>query len=139
MGGQLRQVNVCVANIQTISSIFKFLVAPKCIKKIIAQLKNTYRRVLSLDPKNKRVHYYLARNYLHKKDYTNAENEMRIYLDMKIDSIQRGWANHYLGHILRRQKRYDEAYKMFKSILANEKQAVEKVDGKNEGKKEVTA
>ena len=82
-------------------------------KKDYRAAENTFRRTLSLDSKNKRVRYYLARNFLHKKDYANAENEMRIYLDMKIDPIQRGWANHYLGHILRRQKRYEDAHKAF--------------------------
>ena len=63
---------------------------------------------------------------------------MRIYLDMKIDSIQRGWANHYLGHNLRRQNDTMKRIKCSKHTRKR-KTSGRKVDGKNEGKKEVTA
>ena len=77
--------------------------------------ENTFRRVLTISPKNERAHFYLARLYLRMKKYKEAEKEINIYLKFDTNDYQKGYAHYYHGHILMRQRKYTEAADSYES------------------------
>ena len=75
--------------------------------------EGSFNRVLLISPKNERVHYYLARLYMDKRSYTQAEEQMNTYLKFDLSDYHKGYAYYYQGHIYARQKRFADAKKSY--------------------------
>ena len=75
--------------------------------------EGSFNRVLLIAPKNERVHYYLARLYMDKRSYVQAEEHINTYLKFDLSDYHKGYAYYFQGHIYGRQKKYAEAKKSY--------------------------
>jgi tetratricopeptide (TPR) repeat protein len=95
----------------------------------------SFNRVLLIAPKNERVHYYLARLYLSKKSYTQAEEHINTYLRFDLSDYQKGYAYYLQGHIYARQKKHSQAKKAYDLAWSTNK--VKNADKKSEQMKKI--
>jgi tetratricopeptide (TPR) repeat protein len=104
-----------------------------------------FKQVLTVDPKNQRVNYYMARLYLRWNKLPKAEASLKAYLAFTdIDAVQRSQALYYYGSLEARRKNLDAAEKYWKEAwkLGKSKQAKRRLDrlkekrakSKNKGK-----
>lgn len=82
-------------------------------RKYIAAEK-TFMQVLKSDPKNERVHYYLARLYLKWKKYDLAKAHIEKYLSYDLSKYHRGYAHFFQGKIYSRLKMWALAEKAYR-------------------------
>ena len=73
------------------------------------QSERTFKKVLAIDSKNERVHFYLSRLYLRWRKISLAQNHIDKYLTFELSDVHKGYAHYYQGHIFSRQKRWEEA------------------------------
>ncbi len=77
------------------------------------QSEKTFKKVLAIDGKNERVHFYLARLYLRWRKINLSEKYINSYLQFDLSNMHKGHAFYYQGHIFSRQKRWEEAKKSY--------------------------
>ena len=71
--------------------------------------EKTLKKILEVDPKNERAHYYLARMYLRWKKIELAQKHIDIYLDFELSKLHRGYALAIQGKILSRLGQWSDA------------------------------
>ena len=78
----------------------------------------TWDRILEVDPKNNRVHYWKAVTYIRKGEAKKAEESARRYLASDhLETWQRSNAQWRLGQSLFRQKQYGDAREAYKEAI----------------------
>ena len=78
-------------------------------KRQYAASETTFKRVLSIDDRNERVHYYLQRLYLRWGKYDQSLSHADQYLAYDLSDYQKSYALYYKGNVYYKQKMWDEA------------------------------
>lgn len=88
----------------------------------------SFQRVLAIDPKARRVRYYVGVTHVRARRFDAAIPELRTYLSYDgLEPYQVSWANYRLGRALEGLKRWAEAVDAY--------QAAVKADGHDESRK----
>lgn len=103
-----------IINLQLLGRIYMY-------QNRFAKSEQTFKRVLNIDSKNRRVHYYLGRLYLRWRKNDMAYKHLNRYLQYSLSDSHKGYAFYYMGHVHARKKQYakaetsyNEAYKYAK-------------------------
>ncbi|MEC7948077.1 MAG: tetratricopeptide repeat protein [Myxococcota bacterium] len=97
-----------------------------------------FQHVLTVDPKNQRAHYYIARLYLRWGKLKKADRHLATYLAFTdIDNKQRADALYYQGTLRMRQKNPKAAEKLWKEAvrIAKHKRAKRRLEKMKNNKK----
>jgi tetratricopeptide (TPR) repeat protein len=78
-------------------------------KRQYAASETTFKRVLSINNGNERVHYYLQRLYLRWGKYDQSLSHADQYLAFDLSDYQQSYAQYYKGNVYYKQKMWDEA------------------------------
>jgi len=74
-----------------------------------------FDRILEVDPKNQRVHYWKGVALLRSKKREAAMTEFQTYLKYEhLEDYQRSWTLYRIGQVYRGDKEYGKAYEAFK-------------------------
>jgi tetratricopeptide (TPR) repeat protein len=108
-------------------------------KRLYEDSEVSFKRVLTIDDDNQRVHYYMQRMYLRWRKLELSEQQADIYLAFPdISDDQRGYALFYKGHIRYRQQRYPEARTLYEEAwkvarIKSAKSRIERIDEQHSG------
>ena len=83
-------------------------------RRMYEQSEATYKRVLSIDDDNERVHYYMQRLYLRWGKHDQSIEHADKYLSYNISDHQRAYSLYYKGNVYYKQQRWDEAEACYK-------------------------
>jgi tetratricopeptide (TPR) repeat protein len=77
--------------------------------------EGSFKRVLEVDEKNERAHYYLARLYLRWKKYDLAKTHIEKYLTYDLSKSHKGYAYFIQGKVYSRLEMWGAAEKSFRT------------------------
>ena len=91
-----------IINLQLLGRIYMY-------ENQFAKSEQTFKKVILIDSKNQRVHYYLGRLYLRWRKNDLAYKHLYRYLQYSLSDMHKGYAFYYLGHVYARDKEYVKA------------------------------
>ena len=91
--------------------------------------------ILTVDSKNERAHYYLARMYLRWKKYDLAKQHIETYLEFNLSRTHSGYAHLIQGKVYSRLKRWKEAERAYRTSYKEIKKSSAKALAERAGEK----
>jgi tetratricopeptide (TPR) repeat protein len=83
-------------------------------RRLYPESETTFKRIISIDANNERVHYYLQRLYLRWGKLDESLAHADKYLAFNLSDYQRSYALYYKGTVYEKQGRLDEAEAAYK-------------------------
>lgn len=90
-------------------------------RRMYAESESTYKRILTIDANNERVHYYMQRLYLRWGKLDESIAHADKYLAFNLSDYQRAYSLYYKGNVYYKQKNWDEAEAAYKAAWRADK------------------